>query len=79
VDAERLPGMVMAVAKQGQIVYHESIGKQDVTNGKAMEKDAININELPAPLFVASLLALRPFQIFLHPLFWLYTWPRRRG
>jgi CubicO group peptidase (beta-lactamase class C family) len=57
VDAGRLPGMVMAVARQGQIVYHEAVGKQDVTTGKAMEKDAVfRIYSMTKPL--ASLAAM---------------------
>jgi CubicO group peptidase (beta-lactamase class C family) len=49
--------MVMAVALQRQIVYHESVGKQDVTTGKAMEKDAVfRIYSMTKPL--ASLAAM---------------------
>ncbi len=56
-DAGRLPGAVITVARRGQIVYYESVGKQDVTAGQAMPKDAIfRIYSMTKPL--ASLAAM---------------------
>lgn len=41
VDAGRVPGAVIAVARRGQLVYHEAIGFQDKAAGKPMAKDSI--------------------------------------
>ncbi len=57
VAAGRLPGFVIAVARRGQIVYHEAAGSQDVTTKVPMQKDSIfRIYSMTKPL--ASLAAM---------------------
>ncbi len=57
VAAGRLPGFVIAVARRGQIVYHEAAGAQDVTTQVPMQKDSIfRIYSMTKPL--ASLAAM---------------------
>jgi CubicO group peptidase (beta-lactamase class C family) len=57
VAAGRLPGYVIAVARRGQIVYHEAAGAQDVTTKVPMQKDSIfRIYSMTKPL--ASLAAM---------------------
>jgi CubicO group peptidase (beta-lactamase class C family) len=41
VDAERMPGAVVMIARRGQRIYSEAIGFQDKAAGKPMTKDAI--------------------------------------
>lgn len=41
VDAERMPGAVVMIARRGQLIYSEAIGFQDKAAGKPMTKDAI--------------------------------------
>jgi CubicO group peptidase (beta-lactamase class C family) len=41
IDADRMPGAVMMIARNGKLVYSETIGFQDKTAGKPMAKDAI--------------------------------------
>jgi CubicO group peptidase (beta-lactamase class C family) len=41
VDQGRLPGVVVAVARKGKLVYFEAIGYQDKPSDKKMQKDAI--------------------------------------
>jgi len=57
VAAGRLPGFVIAVARRGQIVYHEAAGAQDVTTQVPMQRDSIfRIYSMTKPL--ASLAAM---------------------
>lgn len=57
VAAGRLPGYVIAVARRGQVVYHEAAGSQDVTTKVPMQKDSIfRIYSMTKPL--ASLAAM---------------------
>jgi CubicO group peptidase (beta-lactamase class C family) len=57
VAAGRLPGFVIAVARRGQVVYHEAAGSQDVTTQVPMQKDSIfRIYSMTKPL--ASLAAM---------------------
>ena len=41
IEANRMPGAVVLVARKGAIVYAEAVGWQDKTAGKAMNRDAI--------------------------------------
>ena len=41
VDQGRLPGVVVAVARKGKLVYFEAIGYQDKPSDKKMQKDSI--------------------------------------
>lgn len=41
VDAERLPGAVVLVARKGKIVHADALGFQDKATGKVMKRDAI--------------------------------------
>ncbi|MBI1394357.1 MAG: serine hydrolase [Betaproteobacteria bacterium] len=51
VAAGRIPGAVVMVARQGQLVYSRAFGKQDVAHGKAMPADAIfRIYSMTKPL-----------------------------
>ena len=57
VAAGRLPGYVIAVARRGQVVYHEAAGSQDVATRVPMQKDSIfRIYSMTKPL--ASLAAM---------------------
>src|SRR5687768_15651516 len=37
----RIPGVVMAVARDGKVVMHKAIGQQDPAKGLAMRSDSI--------------------------------------
>ncbi len=51
VDADRMPGAVIMIARKGKLVYSEAIGYQDKAAGKAMPKDAIfRIYSMTKPL-----------------------------
>src|ERR1700745_2038704 len=51
VDAERMPGAVVMIARRGQLIYSEAIGFQDKVIGKPMTKDAIfRIYSMTKPL-----------------------------
>ncbi len=51
VDAERMPGAVVMIARRGQLIYSEAIGFQDKAAGKPMTKDAIfRIYSMTKPL-----------------------------
>ena len=51
VDAERMPGAVIMIARKGKLVYSEAIGFQDKAAGKPMPKDAIfRIYSMTKPL-----------------------------
>ncbi len=41
VDRGALPGVVIAVARRGKLVYHEAVGFQDKSAGTPMSRDAI--------------------------------------
>ena len=41
IDAERMPGAVVMIARRGQLIYSEAIGFQDKAACKPMAKDAI--------------------------------------
>ena len=51
IDADRMPGAVVMIARQGKLVYSETIGFQDKAAGKPMSKDAIfRIYSMTKPL-----------------------------
>jgi CubicO group peptidase (beta-lactamase class C family) len=51
VDADRMPGAVVMIARRGQLIYSEAIGFQDKAAGKPMSKDAIfRIYSMTKPL-----------------------------
>jgi CubicO group peptidase (beta-lactamase class C family) len=51
IDAERMPGAVVMIARRGQPIYSEAIGFQDKAAGKPMTKDAIfRIYSMTKPL-----------------------------
>jgi CubicO group peptidase (beta-lactamase class C family) len=51
VDADRMPGAVVMIARRGQLIYSEAIGFQGKAAGKPMTKDAIfRIYSMTKPL-----------------------------
>lgn len=58
VDAGKLPGAVMLVARKGKLVYSEAIGMQDKAAGRPMSKDSLfRIYSMTKPLVsVAAML-----------------------
>ena len=51
VDADRMPGAVVMIARRGQLIYSEAIGFQDKAAGKPMSKEAIfRIYSMTKPL-----------------------------
>ena len=59
VAAGRLPGGVIAVARQGKLVMHESFGKHNPASSSAMPKDAIfRIYSMTKPLASVAAMAL---------------------
>src|SRR3989441_11041974 len=51
IDADRMPGAVVMIARRGQLIYSEAIGFQDKAAGKAMTRDAIfRIYSMTKPL-----------------------------
>src|SRR5258708_27441411 len=51
VDADRMPGAVVMIARRGQLIYSEAIGFQDKAARKPMTKDAIfRIYSMTKPL-----------------------------
>jgi CubicO group peptidase (beta-lactamase class C family) len=51
VDADRMPGAVVMIARRGQLIYSEAIGFQDKAAGKPMSKDTIfRIYSMTKPL-----------------------------
>ncbi len=51
IDADRMPGAVVMIARRGQLIYSEAIGFQDKAAGKPMTKDAIfRIYSMTKPL-----------------------------
>ena len=41
IDADRMPGAVVMIARRGQLIYSEAIGFQDKAAGKPMNKEVI--------------------------------------
>lgn len=41
IDAQRMPGAVLLVARQGAVVHSEVIGSQDPTSGKPLKRDSL--------------------------------------
>jgi CubicO group peptidase (beta-lactamase class C family) len=51
IDADRMPGAVVMIARKGKLVYSEAIGYQDKAAGKPLRKDAIfRIYSMTKPL-----------------------------
>jgi CubicO group peptidase (beta-lactamase class C family) len=51
IDADRMPGAVVMIARRGQLIYSDAIGFQDKAVGKPMTKDAIfRIYSMTKPL-----------------------------
>src|SRR3954466_995480 len=51
IDADRMPGAVVMIARRGQLIYSEAIGFQDKVAGKPLAKDAIfRIYSMTKPL-----------------------------
>ena len=51
VDADRMPGAVVMIARRGQLIYSEALGFQDKAAGKPMSRDAIfRIYSMTKPL-----------------------------
>jgi CubicO group peptidase (beta-lactamase class C family) len=51
IDADRMPGAVVMIARRGQLIYSEAIGFQDKATGKPMTKDVIfRIYSMTKPL-----------------------------
>ena len=51
VEADRMPGAVVMIARRGQLIYSDAIGFQDKVAGKPMTKDAIfRIYSMTKPL-----------------------------
>ena len=51
IDQGRVPGVVIAVARRGKLVYHEALGFQDRSAGTPMNRDAIfRIYSMTKPL-----------------------------
>ena len=59
VAAKRLPGAVVMIARDGQVVYHEAFGLRDPANGAAMAKDRIfRIYSMTKPVTAVAVLML---------------------
>lgn len=59
VEAKQLAGAVLLVARQGKVVFTQSVGSLDVAAGKPMTEDAIfRIYSMTKPVTVAAALAL---------------------
>jgi CubicO group peptidase (beta-lactamase class C family) len=51
VDAKRIPGAIVMVARNGKVAYYEAIGQQDPTSQRAMARDSIfRIYSMTKPL-----------------------------
>lgn len=58
-DAGKLPGAVMLVARKGKLVYSEAIGMQDKAAGKPMSKDSLfRIYSMTKPLVSVAAMML---------------------
>lgn len=59
IEAGRLPGAVVAIARKGKLVYHQAFGFADRVAGKAMPLDAMfNIASMTKPLTAVGALIL---------------------
>jgi CubicO group peptidase (beta-lactamase class C family) len=59
IDQNRLPGVVVMVARRGKLVYSAALGFQDGTSGKPMPKDAIfRIYSMTKPLVSVAAMML---------------------
>ena len=59
VAAKRLPGAVVMLARDGQVVYHEAFGLRDPASGAAMAKDSIfRIYSMTKPVTAVAVLML---------------------
>lgn len=59
VDQGRLPGVVVAVAKDGRIVHFEAFGTRDVASGAPMQRDSIfRIYSMTKPITAVAMLML---------------------
>ena len=59
VDRGRLPGAVVAIARQGKLVYYEAVGFRDKDAGAPMTRDAIfSIASMTKPMTSVALLQL---------------------
>jgi CubicO group peptidase (beta-lactamase class C family) len=57
IDAGRMPGAVIAIARKGKLVYYESFGFLDKSKGTPMPKDAIfSIASMTKPVVAATAL-----------------------
>jgi CubicO group peptidase (beta-lactamase class C family) len=56
---DRIPGAVVAIAREGKLVYYKAIGYQDKAAGTPLKTDAIfNLASMTKPLTVVSALTL---------------------
>ena len=59
VAAKRLPGAVVMLARDGQVVYHEAFGLRDPASGAPMTKDSIfRIYSMTKPITAVAVLIL---------------------
>src|SRR5438046_1209825 len=59
VDAGKLPGIVVMVARKGKLVYSDAIGFQDKGTGKAMAPDSLfRIYSMTKPLVAVGAMML---------------------
>lgn len=67
VDAKRVPGAVVLVARNGKLAYYEAIGQQDPARPEAMNRDAIfRIYSMTKPLVsVAALMMVEEGKLLL--------------
>lgn len=56
---DRMPGIVIAITRNGKLAYHEAFGYLDVVERVPMHKDAIfSIASMTKPIFAAAAMAL---------------------
>lgn len=67
VEAKRIPGAVVMVARQGKVAYYEAIGQQDPASPRAMGKDSLfRIYSMTKPLVsVAALMMVEEGKLML--------------
>jgi CubicO group peptidase (beta-lactamase class C family) len=59
IEAGRMPGGVIAIARKGKVVYHEAFGFRDKAAGTPMTKDAIfNLASMTKPMAAVATLML---------------------
>jgi len=59
VDAKKIPGAVILVARHGKVVLYDAVGKIDPTGGAAMSKDAIfRIYSMSKPITTVTAMML---------------------